>query len=211
MKVAARKRPFYPPSKSPAPIKASNPPIKSIKKEDCIPRLNFHDRSLNLICHGPIDIKYNIERYTNMEAKVIETLQDTHILYPCDVYIIPYTSTNTHIRIQSPHLNTGSIIKNASDCAIEEAQKTEFMMKQKEEKIKKFRLKIQKRLAFDRKRKVETIDKPVIECKIISFMIAESRSPTKIPNVFALRNVKETHGRQETNKESTIRGRIKLS
>jgi hypothetical protein len=142
-----QRRPFYPASKSPQPIKVSQPcPKKIIVPENIIPKLDFHDRTLNLSCHGPIKNQYKIERYTSMQT--VEALQDFNIMYPCDVYIFCQSSKlQTYLNIQTK--NKECIHKNASESAIEEALKTEFLINSKAKKIKDFRLKLQKRLALE--------------------------------------------------------------
>lgn len=160
-----KRRPFYPASKSPLPIKVSKSlPEKPIINENIIPKLDFHDTFLNLSCHGPINTNYKIERYTSMETRVVETLQDYNIQYPCDVYILPSSQHQTYFHIQNPELNTGSIIKNASESAIEESLKTEILIKLKAEKIQNFRSNLLKRLAKEEKQNKKQSHE-IIKCK----------------------------------------------
>ena len=154
----SKKRPFYPASKSPVPNKVSNQIVVKTENTLKIPKLDFHDRTLNLACHGPI-CNYKIERYTSMETRVLETLQDYDINYPCNVYIIPYSKSKSqpYIQTQNPLLNTASIIKNATQVAIEESLKTEKMIKEKEIKIATFKSSLLKRLSLEKlKKRIDT-------------------------------------------------------
>lgn len=149
------------------------------KHENIIPKLDFHDASLNLICHGPIH-KCKIERYTSMETRVVETLQDYNILYPCDVYILPQSESNRqeiYFQIQNSKLITGSIIKNASECAIEESLKTEIRNKSKAERIENLRSVLLKKLAMEDKLKRK------VNIKYCKMNADQVKPPTKIPNL----------------------------
>jgi hypothetical protein len=161
-----KRRPFYPASKSPQLPKVSQHcPQKKVVKKQIIPKLNFHDRSMNLNCHSPIQNHYKIERYTSMETRVVETLKDFNIMHPCDVYILPLlVSTQLDKR--------GIIYKNASESAIEEALKTKILIKSKAEKIAKFRIKLLQRLASGEHCQVSQKEK----CNTV-------QNPTRIPNV----------------------------
>jgi hypothetical protein len=151
---AEPRKPFLPSSKSPQFTQSQRKqpkPSRPLSIKPTIPRIDFHDRRLNLQFHGPIN-HIQVERWSALDVNVIDTLQEFDVsIYPMvDFISLSVNPFQNCMQICIP--NKGVTFQDAASAAKEESIKREKELQTKRETLERYRKELKVRLAFQRRK-----------------------------------------------------------